>query len=388
MSKLHKTIKHPAVTIPLATFAALLTLTVLALVLFSTSSPELRESDTFTAIVSHDDEVKTVPTRAKTVGELLERIDVTLNPGDVVEPALESEITSDNFRINVYRAVPATIVDGGKKTFAFTAATTPRSVVKQTGIEVYPEDILEFIPTKNFLLEGSIGQRVVIDRATPVHVNLYGTQVMMRTHAKTVGDLLDERNVNLGPNDSVQPARSTKITSNLQVFLLQKGEQIAAIEEEVPMAVEYVDDSSLSFGAQAIRQQGAPGKKIVTYKIQLENGIEVGREIIQEVVVTEPVKQIVARGPQGSFEQALALLRQCEAGGRYNAVSASGTYMGAYQFNQGTWNTNAPDGYAGVPPSEAPAVIQDIAATNLYKSRGWQPWPACSRKAGLEDIYR
>jgi uncharacterized protein YabE (DUF348 family) len=294
--KIKHVARHPAVAVPLATFAALLTLTVLVLVSLNASSQGSRTSHIRTAIVSHDEREETVPTRAATVGELLERLEITLHEGDVVEPGRDARITVDGFRINVYRGAPVTIVDGDKKIFTFSAAATSRSIVKQVGVEVYPEDRLHHIPTDNFLLEGSIGPRVVIDRATPVHMNLYGTAVVMRTHAETVGELLEERNINLGEDDSVQPDRATPITENMQIFLLQKGTQLATIEEEIPMPVEEVRDDSLSIGTRVVRQEGSPGKRLVTYQIQLENGQEAGRTQIQSVVVQEPVKQIVAIG--------------------------------------------------------------------------------------------
>lgn len=256
----------------------------------------MRASDTRIAVVSYDNEELTVPTRADTVGELLQRLDIELDDGDTVEPAADAPITTDNFRINVYRAMPVTIIDGDRKTFSFSAAATPRSIAEQTGIDVYPEDRLDFIPTENFLLEGSLGQRVVINRATPVNINLYGTQVVMRTHAQTVGELLDERNINLGEEDNVEPARDTPITRNMQVFLLQRGTQLATVEEEIDMPVEEVEDDSLSFGSSVVRQEGSPGKRLVTYIIEHENGEEVDRQEIQSVVVQEPVTQIVARG--------------------------------------------------------------------------------------------
>ena len=62
------------------------------------------------------------------------------------------------------------------------------------------------------------------------------------------------------------------------------------------MEVQTLEDASLNFGAQAIRQKGSPGKKLVTYQLELQNGKEVGRKVIQEVRTLEPVTQIVARG--------------------------------------------------------------------------------------------
>jgi uncharacterized protein YabE (DUF348 family) len=287
---------HPAVVIPFVTISVLLLLSVVGVVVFSGGKPKLRTMDTHVVIINHDRAEQTIPTRARTVGEVLQRAEVILHEGDVVEPDQDTEVVSDNFRINVYRAVPVTIVDGTKKTFAYSAAKTPRSIVKQAGIEVYPEDTLALLPVDNFLIEGSIGERVVVERATPVNLNIYGTQVAMRTHAKTVGDLLKEREVKLQPSDTVQPAVETPITPNVQIFLVRQGTQIATEEATIAMPTQIVEDTSLSFGATAIRQQGSAGRKLVTYQIQLENGKEVGRRIIQEVITVEAVPKIIARG--------------------------------------------------------------------------------------------
>ena len=75
-----------------------------------------------------------------------------------------------------------------------------------------------------------------------------------------------------------------------------------------------------------------------------------------------------------------ARLRQCESGGRYTVVSASGRYYGAYQFDLGTWRSV---GGAGLPHQASPAE-QDFRALYLYRMRGWQPW-TCARKLGLRE---
>ncbi len=77
---------------------------------------------------------------------------------------------------------------------------------------------------------------------------------------------------------------------------------------------------------------------------------------------------------QGDF----ARLRACESGGNYSINTGNG-YYGAYQFDVRTWRGL---GYAGLPSSAAPGT-QDEAAARLQAQRGWQPWPACSRKLGL-----
>lgn len=79
-----------------------------------------------------------------------------------------------------------------------------------------------------------------------------------------------------------------------------------------------------------------------------------------------------------SFPTMLAELRGCESGGNYSINTGNG-YYGAYQFNQGTWNSVGGSGR----PDRNPPHVQDEMATRLYESRGWSPWPSCSRKHGL-----
>lgn len=288
--------KKPLFTVPIATFMVLLVALMVGFLISGGGHPKLRERDPNLVVVTFDKKERTIPTHAATVGELIDRLDITLHQGDIVEPGRDAEIIGDNFRINVYRAVPVTIVDGDRKTFVYSAAATPRSIVKQSGVEVFPEDKLELLPTENFLTESSIGERVVIDRATPVTLNLYGTPASIRTHAVTVGDLIKERNIKLEKDDTIQPSSDTKIDAHTQVFLIRKGTQLQTTEEALSMPVEEVEDASLTFGASAIRQQGAPGRKLVTYQVELQNGQEIARKKIQEVIVQEPVKQIVAKG--------------------------------------------------------------------------------------------
>lgn len=80
--------------------------------------------------------------------------------------------------------------------------------------------------------------------------------------------------------------------------------------------------------------------------------------------------------PSAPSDAALARLRQCESGGNYAAVSASGRYRGAYQFDRATWRSV---GGTGDPATASPRE-QDYRARLLYASRGRYPWPVCGRR--------
>lgn len=68
---------------------------------------------------------------------------------------------------------------------------------------------------------------------------------------------------------------------------------------------------------------------------------------------------------------------ESDTSGSYAAVSPSGTYRGAYQFDIPTWNSVASRHYpylVGVLPEQAEWWEQDAMAWALYEERGTQPW--------------
>lgn len=288
--------KHPAIMVPATTFG------VLAIVLLSVllignkgqnPAPKLLARNSQVVILNVDKTERVIPSSAKTVGELLKRLEVKIHDGDVVEPALATEIVSDNFRVNVYRALPVTIVDGASETRALSAAATPRSIARQAGLETYPEDVLRLDPVQDFVTQGMLGQRLTVARATPVNVNLYGAQLAVRTQAKTVGDFLKEKDIKLADGETVQPSVDSKISTTEPIFVNRKGIQVETVTESIAVGTEIVEDATLSFGVRAVRQQGTPGTRVVTYQINTTTGEKVK---FNEIVIQQPINEIVARG--------------------------------------------------------------------------------------------
>ena len=284
--------RHPF-AVPVFTILLLLVVTAGLFVLFN------RHPDTINpnvVVISHDDQQQIVSSKEPTVGALLSKLNLKINQGDVVEPALTTVIQQDDFRINIYRATPVEIIDGDTKQFAFSAATTSRSVARQAGITVYPEDNITTKPITDFVATGGVGQQVIVDRATPVNVNLYGSPVVMRTHAKTVGALLAEKKVVLQPQDIVSVPLTAPLAAGAQLAVIRNGISSITVQEDIAPPVQIIPDASLSYGVSAVRQQGTPGKRAVTYEINTQNGKEVSRKAIQTVVITQPVTQITVQG--------------------------------------------------------------------------------------------
>ena len=90
------------------------------------------------------------------------------------------------------------------------------------------------------------------------------------------------------------------------------------------------------------------------------------------------VVPVIAPAPPPDSAAFLACVRQRESHGNYRAVSAGGTYRGAYQFAQSSWDLTARHAgradLVGVPPDQAAPADQDALAFDLYKWQGSKPW--------------
>ena len=90
--------------------------------------------------------------------------------------------------------------------------------------------------------------------------------------------------------------------------------------------------------------------------------------------------------PDGPTEQQWNDLRRCESTNNYQAVSPSGTYRGAYQFSQATWDfISGISAHVevhhlfGLDPISASPAEQDLMAQTLYNYWGRGQWPECGR---------
>lgn len=285
--------RHPFV-VPFVTLGFLFVMSIFGFLFFGGKTVE--PADAKIVQLHVDGKKQSIPTRAKTVGEVLTRSGVELAPEDVVEPSLETPINDQEFSVNIYRARPVVIVDeAGQKKLIKTAETSTNIVAKDAGYELYPEDKIDIITPDQSLQQGVIGVQMVIDRAVPVKMNLYGTTYDVRTHATTVGELARERNISFD-QASILPTPDTPIATNQVVFVTDPGKQIATSEEEIPFEEEKTDDPGLAVGTTEVRTEGSLGRKVVVYEISPTGE----RTVLQEVVVTAPAKRVVVRGTKSA----------------------------------------------------------------------------------------
>lgn len=287
------TSRHPFV-VPILTLSFLLVLTLVGFIIFG--GQIVKPADSKVVRLYIDGKNQIIPTRAATVRDMLNRSNVPFSEKDLIEPSLDSPISSQEFSVNIYRAKPVVVIDeSGARAETQTAETAPASMAKQAGYDLYPEDKITIVDPDTSLKSGVLTTQVKIDRATPVKVNLYGTTYDVRTHAETVADLAKERNITYDEK-SILPISSTRLKPNDVVFITQPGKQIASAEELIPNGEEVINDQGLPAGTTQVRSEGAPGRKAVVYEITA-NG---KKKPLQEVIISQPVKRVVVKGKKST----------------------------------------------------------------------------------------
>lgn len=237
---------------------------------------------------------KVVLTHAQTVRDALAAAQIKTATDDIVEPKLDSKLIATDYTVNIYRARSVIVEDGSVRQKVMTAAQTSKEIASSAGVVLRPEDKTS-LTSGNFAVEGA-SVVLSIDRATQFTLQLYGVSAQSYSHARTVGDMLQEKGIKLSAQDTVNPAIDTPIKDALTVTVWREGVQTATVEEPVAFSVRKVQDADQPIGYSNVQTPGKQGRKNVTYEITASQGKEVHRKAIQSIVVEQPVEQIEVVG--------------------------------------------------------------------------------------------
>jgi resuscitation-promoting factor RpfB len=325
--------------------------------------------------ITVDGQSRSVGTYADTVGELLEDEELEPAAHDVVLPAVHQAV-GDGDTVVLNRARPLELTVDGVSREVYVTALSVEEALQQLG---YRADGLVLSASRSDRLPLD-GMALSITTPKDVTVVVDGQERVVSTTAATAGDLLAELGVSLGETDriSLYPTQALLDEMRLQVFRVQVSE--VPVASAIPFERVETPDPNAFEGDETVTQPGQAGEQVTTYRVTVTDGVETSREVVSTSVTREPVAEQVTVGtkarPSSDLNWAAlnwAALAACESGGRPDAVSASGTYRGMYQFSRATW---ASVGGAG-DPAAASAQEQTYRAQLLYQRSGAGQWPHC-----------
>lgn len=327
-----------------------------------------------TVTLDVDGTVTTATAYGRTVGDVLAAERIRTGEHDVVAPALDAAV-ADGAQIVVRHGREVTVEVDGVEREVWTTAMTVGDVVAELGLR----DGTRASASRS----EPLGRDVVrLSTAKTIHLVDDGETTDLRTSASTVREVLREAGVVLGEHDRVSVSLDAATVEGLMVIITRVESVIRTQELTQPFATVRKDDATLAKGREVVSQRGREGVRTVTYEAYEADGVEVGRSVLAETVVTPPRDQVVrvgtfegpdlssmpavepgtsraialemvlARGWSESEFACLDALWKKESGWRVNAHNSSSGAYGIPQAHPGTKMASAGADWATNPATQ------------------------------------
>jgi uncharacterized protein YabE (DUF348 family) len=295
-----------------------------------------------TVTLDVDGRKDTVRTFGTSVGSLLKSQDVRTK-GAAVD-ARPTEAVSDGDTIKVRYAKDVTVaVDGTVKRERLHAATVG-DVLDE--LDVDPEKGASVNAKASTRLDDT-ASRVVVSNPKKLTVKVDGEKRSVTTAAPTAGEVLEQAGVEVGPADEVHAGDALGAAALVKPDESVKVVRVAMKDADRTVRtgpkVEYRDDDELDKGEQKVLEPGAP--RVVKQQVLVTKADGKVRDtfVLTEKVVEKGSARVVARGTKEPEEEVVAAAPESAP-----AVGDDSVWDRIAQCESGgNWSINTGNGYYG-----------------------------------------
>jgi hypothetical protein len=111
----------------------------------------------------------------------------------------------------------------------------------------------------------------------------------------TVGQFLQQTDIQLDTLDSLNPPEFAQITDNMTITIVRVREQQDCRDEVVPYQTRYISSPDLAPGTQKVAQPGVNGSQRVCDNVITKDGVVASRTAGNPSITTQPRDEIIAR---------------------------------------------------------------------------------------------
>lgn len=147
------------------------------------------------------------------------------------------------------------------------------------------------------------GMTIEIRKAFPVMVRVDGREFRLQTAASTVGALLEEAGIEVGPLDEVTPSLETPLPGPEAVRIVRVEVREIWEAQRVPYTEVRWAEPTLAAGTTRVIRQGREGLDRVHLQLRYEDGELVQRTELSRERVEDPVSRIIGIGQRQGGSQ-------------------------------------------------------------------------------------
>jgi uncharacterized protein YabE (DUF348 family) len=185
-------------------------------------------------------------------------------------------------------------VDGKKQTYTGFVSGTVNDFLAKHGVKVGRGDLVQ--PdghtklTNGLYIDVHHAQQVTIRDGAKAPISI-------DTVSTTVAGVLREAGIQLHDSDAVNVDLDAKPVNGMNIDITRRTEEVVTSEEAIPFQTERQPDNTAYKGQEKVLTPGVEGLARITTTIYYENGKEVDRKTVKDIV-KQPVNRVVAYGTQ------------------------------------------------------------------------------------------
>ncbi|MGI6536959.1 MAG: ubiquitin-like domain-containing protein [Caldicoprobacterales bacterium] len=232
-----------------------------------------------------------ISTYDSSVGELLNRYGIVLEPGDEISPALDAPLEK-NTEVKITRAMTVTVeADGRKKELRVTSGTV-EDILKEAEVKLREYDLVN-LPLNRQVMPFD---NIQVTRRMPVTVEADGDTKELYITGGTVEDVLGKAEIQLREKDLVNYPLDRQAQPYDKIVVTRIDEEIVIENENIPYKVVTKKNKKMDEGVTRVVQEGEEGRREKKILITYKDGVEVGRELVYDKVIKKPVNRVVEKG--------------------------------------------------------------------------------------------
>jgi resuscitation-promoting factor RpfB len=238
-----------------------------------------------------DGQSSRIHTTAADVGAVLDGAGYHVGVHDIVAPSAAAAVADGSTIVYARGRLLRLDVNGARRD-VWTTAPTVADAMAQLGYS-------RAVTSVSRSLRLPLGPTDISVR-TPKLVTIVdnGRASQVTTTDATVGALLADLEIAVGPRDTVSPARTVALTADAKIVIKRVERATLTTTATVPFPTRTENTPALAAGQSQLVTPGRVGLKKITYAVVYVDGVLVGKTTLKAVLVRAPTAQLTEVGVQ------------------------------------------------------------------------------------------
>jgi len=177
-----------------------------------------------------------------------------------------------------------------------TYSNTFRKALESNNIVVGPKDKIS--PSLDTRVNN--GDKMTIKKAINIEIAVDGKNLKINSAEDNIGKMFAAEKITVDDFDKVSPAKDQALTQGLKVTVVRVKTELFKEKKSIGFATIQNLNNDMEKGISKTLQEGQTGEQEISTRVVYEDGKEIARQVVSQVINKQPVQKILAIGTLGA----------------------------------------------------------------------------------------